>query len=344
MTAYTDSDCSSSTSTSINASTNPLAASSGIATFSGVNYTNAETIYLEASASNLTSACSSSIAIGPAVASQLVFSTQPSSSSTVDTVLSTQPVVRALDAFDNLATNSQVNVALAASTASDCSSTTAGLSADTNPVTTDNGEASFSGVKHNTAETIRLEASSDDTSSACSNEITVGSAEPFTVSVDSNLDNGSGQTNPTYAHSFNCSSGSNRSPAVSWSGVPADTQEFILIMDDLDGGPWLLWVIQFSSSTSSLAENIANQQNPSTPSGSRQGINDFWSQASSEPQYGWGGPSPPTPNHRYRFTLYALKSGLGSSWTISSRSDLESQLTGISFEKAETTITLSPCP
>jgi len=339
ITAYTDDQCSSDNNAPGTLVNTSGSTENGEITLSNLNYETAISIYLKASADGLTTACSGPIKVNPAAANKLKYKTQPSTSGTVDTTLSTQPVVRLLDTYNNLVTNSQINITLAASTASNCSTTKAGLSADTNPVTTDNGEASFAGVKHNTAETIRIKASATDITSACSNEITIEAAASFSVSVDSNLDNGDGKTNPTYAHTANCPSGSNRSPAVSWSTVPDGTQEFILIMDDLDGGPWLHWVIQFPSSTSSLAENIAKVQNPSTPSGSRQGPNDF-----GPSQIGWGGPSPPTPNHRYRFTLYALQSGFGSSWTISNIGNLESQLSSITYQKTETTIILSECP
>lgn len=63
LSAYTDSNCTSAAGGVLSATTNPLNASGGLATFSGLSYSQAGTIYLKASASGLSSACSSAIVV-----------------------------------------------------------------------------------------------------------------------------------------------------------------------------------------------------------------------------------------------------------------------------------------
>jgi hypothetical protein len=64
LAAYSDASCSTPASGTLTATTNPLTASAGSATFSGVSYSGtAGTIYLGASASGINSACSSAINI-----------------------------------------------------------------------------------------------------------------------------------------------------------------------------------------------------------------------------------------------------------------------------------------
>ena len=72
----------------------------GIATFNNLSHNVATTITLNFTASGLTNATSANIIVSPAVASQLVFTTQPDGVRT-GSPLATQPVVKAQDAFGN---------------------------------------------------------------------------------------------------------------------------------------------------------------------------------------------------------------------------------------------------
>lgn len=63
LAAYSDNTCTTSAGGTLGATTNPLNAAGGIATFAGVQYSAAGTIYLKASAAGLTSACSSAIIV-----------------------------------------------------------------------------------------------------------------------------------------------------------------------------------------------------------------------------------------------------------------------------------------
>jgi Raf kinase inhibitor-like YbhB/YbcL family protein len=92
--------------------------------------------------------------------------------------------------------------------------------------------------------------------------------------------------------------GADLSPALEWSGAPANTKGFALIVDDPDApagtwNHWLLWDIP--ASTHSLAQGFKPGQTGES------GTNDFG-------KVGYGGPCPPKGHglHRYFFKLYAL--------------------------------------
>lgn len=108
----------------------------------------------------------------------------------------------------------------------------------------------------------------------------------------------------TIPKKFTCD-GPDVSPALAWSGAPAGTRSFALIMDDPDApvGTWVHWVLyDLPVGTHELAENTAKQEE--LPNGARQGRNDFR-------RIGYGGPCPPAgPAHRYFFKLYALDAKL----------------------------------
>jgi hypothetical protein len=96
-------------------------------------------------------------------------------------------------------------------------------------------------------------------------------------------------------------SGPDRSPALSWSGVPSRTRAFAIVLDDPDakggdGGTFVHWLgWNLPASTRRLA---AGARFP------REGSNDFGKQA-------YGGPCPPAKaRHEYRFHLYALNAPL----------------------------------
>ena len=96
------------------------------------------------------------------------------------------------------------------------------------------------------------------------------------------------------------------SPPLSWSGAPAGTRGFALIVDDPDApaGTWVHWVVyNLPAAVSELPENIAKVESLDLD-GARQGRNDFR-------RPGYGGPCPPPgPAHRYFFKLYALAAPL----------------------------------
>jgi len=105
---------------------------------------------------------------------------------------------------------------------------------------------------------------------------------------------------------FGCQ-GENVSPALAWSGAPAGTQSFALLVHDPDaptgGAGWWHWVVyDIPASASAIAQGAGTADGARLPAGSKQGVTDFGSA-------GWGGPCPPVGGgkHHYHFTLHALK-------------------------------------
>jgi hypothetical protein len=101
--------------------------------------------------------------------------------------------------------------------------------------------------------------------------------------------------------------GADVSPPLAWSGAPAATKSFALVVEDPDAPDpkapkmtWVHWVLfELPATTSALAEGASR----ALPEGARDGRND-WKRA------GWGGPCPPIGRHRYFFRLYALDTTL----------------------------------
>ena len=98
---------------------------------------------------------------------------------------------------------------------------------------------------------------------------------------------------------FSCR-GADVSPPLAWTGVPAGAAALVLFVDDPDGRDWVHWsVLDLPARDGSLPRGVAPTADPP-----HQGRNDFG-------RVGYGGPCPPSGNHHYRFTLYALASPLG---------------------------------
>ncbi len=105
---------------------------------------------------------------------------------------------------------------------------------------------------------------------------------------------------------FGCS-GQNISPALGWSGAPADTKTFALLVHDPDaptgGAGWWHWlVVNIPAGATQLRKDAGKADGSNLPFGCVQIDTDFGGP-------GWGGPCPPVGDkpHRYNFTLYALK-------------------------------------
>nr|CUV13473.1 conserved protein of unknown function [Ralstonia solanacearum] len=102
--------------------------------------------------------------------------------------------------------------------------------------------------------------------------------------------------------------GTDTSPPLAWTGVPAGTRSLALIVDDPDAPDpaaprmtWVHWVLyNIPPATAVLAEDAARSH---LPSGTREGTND-WQRT------GYGGPCPPIGRHRYFHKLYALDTEL----------------------------------
>ncbi len=104
---------------------------------------------------------------------------------------------------------------------------------------------------------------------------------------------------------FGCT-GKNVSPELKWSGAPAGTKSFALLVHDPDaptgGAGWWHWLmINIPATASGLAKDAGRSDESNLPAGAVQVNTDFGGP-------GWGGPCPPVDDkaHHYNFTLYAL--------------------------------------
>lgn len=98
--------------------------------------------------------------------------------------------------------------------------------------------------------------------------------------------------------------GSNMSPPLKWTGIPADAGALALIVGDPDApsGLFTHWLVyDLPVRTTELPEGVPAL--PMLDGKGRQGVNDFGA-------VGYGGPCPPNGSHRYVFTLYALDAPL----------------------------------
>jgi len=87
-------------------------------------------------------------------------------------------------------------------------------------------------------------------------------------------------------------------PELRISGIPAETKSLALVMDDPDApvGVWDHWVVWNINPTEVIKEN-------SVPEGAVQGRNGWGKNE-------YGGPCPPSGEHRYFFKVYALSETL----------------------------------
>ncbi len=180
--AYTDSSCTVAAPGTFSVTTNPISASSGVASFSGLNYGGAvTTIYIGASSSGLTSTCSTAISITPGTPTHLVYAMEPSSTAGSGVALTSQPVLDIEDAYGNVVTSASNSVTLAAYTNNTCSSAAGGtFGATTNPLSASSGVGTFAGVNYTGASgtTIHIGASSSGLTSTCSTAISITPGNP----------------------------------------------------------------------------------------------------------------------------------------------------------------------
>ncbi|MGW6529165.1 YbhB/YbcL family Raf kinase inhibitor-like protein [Streptomyces venezuelae] len=94
----------------------------------------------------------------------------------------------------------------------------------------------------------------------------------------------------------------NESPPLTWSGAPAATKSYAIVMRDLDNSSLIHWVIyDIAASTTSLPQNVDHAYRPSTPAGARQ----VYYRGSAN-LYGYQGPCSPSTVNTYEFVVYAL--------------------------------------
>ncbi|MEO7041358.1 MAG: YbhB/YbcL family Raf kinase inhibitor-like protein [Gemmatimonadaceae bacterium] len=118
--------------------------------------------------------------------------------------------------------------------------------------------------------------------------------------------------------------GKDTSPPLSWTGAPAGTRSFAIIVDDPDAPDpahpkmtYVHWVAyNIPATVTELAEGAGKG---AMPAGTIEGLND-WKKAE------FGGPCPPIGTHRYFFKLSALDTTL--TLTKPTKTDLENAMKG----------------
>jgi Raf kinase inhibitor-like YbhB/YbcL family protein len=126
--------------------------------------------------------------------------------------------------------------------------------------------------------------------------------------------------------------GSDSSPPLAWSGVPAGAKSLALIVDDPDAPDpnaprmtWVHWVLyNIPATTASLPESASSGV---LPQGAVEGPNDF-------KRVRYGGPCPPIGRHRYFHKLYALDITLPSDKPLA-KPALEAAMKGHVLAQAE---------
>lgn len=94
--------------------------------------------------------------------------------------------------------------------------------------------------------------------------------------------------------------GADVSPPLSWSGAPDETQAYALLVTDPDAQNFVHWaVVDIPAVVTTLDEGSSGAD-----AGGTEAVNSFG-------QVGWGGPCPPSGEHRYVYTVYALDSRIG---------------------------------
>lgn len=103
------------------------------------------------------------------------------------------------------------------------------------------------------------------------------------------------QNNENIPGKYTCD-GVNHNPPLTFSKVPENAQSLVLIVEDPDAvskKPFIHWLLyNVPPATIQILEN-------KVPKGSIEGMTDFG-------KVGYGGPCPPSGNHRYFFKLYAI--------------------------------------
>jgi hypothetical protein len=99
--------------------------------------------------------------------------------------------------------------------------------------------------------------------------------------------------------------GQNISPPISWAGVPAQSRELVLVVEDPDApmiNPVIHWMVyKIPAGTTALPPGVPRGTVMSAPAGARQAKN-------YEKIEGYSGPKPPVGHgvHHYHFQLFAL--------------------------------------
>jgi hypothetical protein len=162
-------------------------ANDGVTTFSGADYTKAETVYLKASQlveGNWIYGCSSAIVVSPAAVSKLAYTPDPSSSAQAGVNFAIQPGVTAQDAYGNTVPTYSTNIVLAAFTNAACTTAASGTLTGGGTYTPSSGAITASGMSYDLVGTVYIGATSGALTKVCDAvTITAGPAAKLVFTV-----------------------------------------------------------------------------------------------------------------------------------------------------------------
>lgn len=121
--------------------------------------------------------------------------------------------------------------------------------------------------------------------------------------------------------------GTDVSPVLSWSELPENARYIAIVNEDPDApmGTWIHWLIfDVPAEPGTIGRGLPAQA--TLAGGAGQGMNSWGN-------LGYGGPCPPSGNHRYYFTAYAYAEPLGLD-APPTKDDLIAALKGRILEKA----------
>ena len=89
--------------------------------------------------------------------------------------------------------------------------------------------------------------------------------------------------------------GEDIAPPLAWSGAPAGTKSFVVLVEDPDAPSktWVHWIV------TGIPGDVLQLDSDDLPDGATHGSNDWGQRA-------YGGPAPPHGRHRYFFKVFAL--------------------------------------
>jgi hypothetical protein len=165
LAAFSTASCTSAAA-GFSATTNPLAAVAGDATYAGVKFANAGTFYIKATQGARTT-CSTAVVITSLGATKLVFTTQPSAQGAAQTPFAQQPVIAAKDASNVTDTSYSTAVTLQAYTDASCTTLASG-SLVSNSNTISSGVVTVTGLRYSIHGSFYIGATSGSLTMACS--------------------------------------------------------------------------------------------------------------------------------------------------------------------------------
>ncbi|MBC7897886.1 MAG: YbhB/YbcL family Raf kinase inhibitor-like protein [Cytophagaceae bacterium] len=119
--------------------------------------------------------------------------------------------------------------------------------------------------------------------------------------------------------------GADRSPPLEWTGAPANTRSFVLIVDDPDApdpaAPKRVWVHWIRYNMGSASTGLAEGAGSEPPVVALEALTDAGTT-------GYHGPCPPIGNHRYYFRLCAMDTVLPDLGPRATRADVERAMQG----------------